>query len=75
MGASAVLRRLHVDRVATWLPGVREVPGDPDAVSVDRRVARFFAKQLFHLLGFRKVEEAGPRLVMRRRSRGTIKGS
>jgi succinylglutamate desuccinylase len=75
MGASAVLRRLHVDRVATWLPGVREVPGDPDAVSVDRRVARFFAKQLFHLLGFRKVEEAGPRLVMRRRSRGTTRGS
>lgn len=71
MTVSEALRRARVDRVAPLLPGVRRVPGDPDAVSIDRRVARFFAKQLFHLLGFRRVEEAGPRLVMRRRRRHT----
>lgn len=69
MWLSEQLRRARVDRVAPYLPGVRRVPGDPDAVTIDRRVARFFAKQLFHLLGFRRIEEAGPRLVMRRRSR------
>jgi predicted deacylase len=69
MWLSEQLRRTRIDRIAPYLPGVRRVPGDPDAVTIDRRVARFFAKQLFHLLGFRKIEEAGPRLVMRRRPR------
>jgi succinylglutamate desuccinylase len=67
MTVSVVLRRARMDRVARLLPGVRAAPGDPDAVLVDRRVARVFAKQLFHLLGFRRVEEAGPDLLMRRR--------
>lgn len=68
MGFSASLRRARADRFARLLPGVHAVPNDPHAVAVDRRVARFFARQLFHLLGFRKVEEEGPRLVMRRRT-------
>jgi len=70
MYVSAVLRHARIDRVAHLLPGVRRVEGDRDAVTVDRRVARFFAKQLFHLLGFRKVDESGARLVMRRRPGG-----
>lgn len=65
--ASSVLRRLRVDRVAHWLPGVTRDGGVADAVVVDKRVARWFAVQLFHLLGFRKHEDAGTRLVMRRR--------
>lgn len=64
---SSALRRLRVDRIVHWLPGVRRDPTDPDAMVVDKRVARWFALQLFHLLGFRKVEDAGPRLVVRRR--------
>lgn len=75
MWISEQLRRARVDRLAPYLPGVRRVPGDPDAVTIDRRVARFFARQLFHLLGFRKIEEAGPRLVMRRRPRHVNRGS
>ncbi len=65
--AAAALRRLHVDRVAHWLPGVRRDPDEPDCVVVDKRVARWYALQLFHLLGFRKQEDAGERLVLRRR--------
>lgn len=75
MWLSEQLRRARVDRIAPYLPGVRRVPGDLDAVTIDRRVARFFARQLFHLLGFRKIEEAGPRLVMRRRPRHVDRGS
>lgn len=66
--ASTILRRLRVDRIAHWLPGVRRDPSLPDALVVDKRVARWGALQLFHLLGFRKLEDAGRRLVMRRRS-------
>jgi len=34
---------------------------------VNRRVARIYALQLFHLLGFRSVEDTGDHLVVRRR--------
>ena len=67
MSVSASMRRMGLARIATWLPGVKRVPGSTDEVVVDRRVARFFARQLFHLLGFRQLEDRGRQLVMRRR--------
>ena len=68
MHVSHVLRRVGVARIAHCLPGVQRVEGTDDEVVVDKRVARFFAKPLFHLLGFRQLEDAGSRLVMRRRA-------
>lgn len=65
--ASYLLRRLHADRVAHLLPGVRRDGACPDTVLVDKRVARWYALQLFHLLGFRRREDAGGVLVLRRR--------
>ncbi len=53
--------------MAHWLPGIRRDPERPYAVWVDKRVARWYAVQLFHLLGYRKHEDAGARLVMTRR--------
>lgn len=67
MGVSRVIRRMGIARMAYLLPGVRRVDGSDDEVVVDKRVARFFARQLFHLLGFRQLEDAGSSLVMRRR--------
>lgn len=67
MGVSVVLRRAGVSRFAHWLPGVRRMEGSGDEVIVDKRIARFFARQLFHLLGYRQLEDAGSKLVMRRR--------
>jgi succinylglutamate desuccinylase len=65
--ASYILRSLRVDRWIHWLPGVTVDKGAPDSVVVNKRVARWGAQQFFHLLGFRKKEDAGTRLVMRRR--------
>ena len=67
MAVSRVMRQAGLARAAVLLPGIRRVPGTDDEVVVDRRVARFFARQLFHLLGFRQMEEVGDELVMRRR--------
>lgn len=67
LGASTILRRLRVDRIAHWLPGVRRDASNPDALIVDKRIARWYALQLFHLLGYRKHQDAGTRLVMHRR--------
>lgn len=64
---SRVMRTMGFARIAVWLPGVRRVPGTTDEVIVDKRIARFFARQLFHLLGFRQIEDVGHELLMRRR--------
>jgi hypothetical protein len=64
---SYLLRKMRVDRVTGWLPGVRANPRHPDAVLVDRRLARWYAVELFHLLGYRILEDHGARLVLRRR--------
>lgn len=65
--ASSALRRLRVDRIAHWLPGVRRLPEGRDGVVVNKRVARWGAVQIFHLLGFRREVDRGHVLVMERR--------
>ena len=67
LAVSAAARRLRLDRALPWLPGVRRHPGRPDTLVVDRRVARWYALEIFHLLGYRRVRERGPVLVMSRR--------
>jgi succinylglutamate desuccinylase len=65
--ASRVLRSLGLDRVVHMLPGIERDRTRPDALIVHRSVARWYALQLFHLLGYRRQEVAGDHLVMRRR--------
>jgi succinylglutamate desuccinylase len=65
---SARLRAVGVDRFVHWLPGVRRHPDQPDALIVDRRVARWYALQILHLLGFRREVEVGRTLVVQRRA-------
>ncbi len=67
MTVSLLMRRAGMSRVVPYLPGVRAIAGSPDDVVVNKRIARFFARQLLHLLGYRRLEDAGDRLVMRRR--------
>lgn len=67
MGVSLMMRRARMSRLVTLLPGVRRVEGRADELVVDKRVARYFARQLLHLLGFRQLEDVGDKLVMRRR--------
>jgi succinylglutamate desuccinylase len=64
------LRRMGADRVAHFLPGVTRHLDRPGALVVDRRVARWFALQLLHLLGYRRHEEDGARLVVLRQGDG-----
>lgn len=58
---SALLRRLRADALVHLMPGVRRHPGRADTYIVNRRVARWFALELFHLLGFRRHGEIDER--------------
>lgn len=64
---SALLRLARCEALLPWLPGVRRAPGDPETLLVDRRVARWYSLQIFHLFGYRKRRSEGDALVVSRR--------
>jgi succinylglutamate desuccinylase len=67
---SATLRRLRADRLLRWLPGVTPHASVADAYLVHRRVARFFVRDLFHLLGYRRLDAGPAHFVFTRRPEG-----
>jgi succinylglutamate desuccinylase len=64
---SAWLRRMRVDALFHWLPGVRRHPEQRGALIVNAKVARWYTKDIFHLLGFRQRTEIGDTIVISRR--------
>ncbi|MGH9388481.1 MAG: aspartoacylase, partial [Vicinamibacteria bacterium] len=58
LALSAVLRYLRAGRIAHCLPGVSRLEGEPHALAVNRRVARWSSLPILHLLGFRLRSEA-----------------
>ncbi len=61
---SALLRHVRTDRIVHWLPGVKRHPDVPGAFTVDRRRARWFALEVFHLLGYRRSVASKQTLVV-----------
>jgi succinylglutamate desuccinylase len=70
LAVSAWVRKLRMDRFVHWLPGVRRSAEEHGVFLVDRSLARWFALQVFHLLGFRRRSIEGPTLEMVRRDGG-----
>ncbi len=69
------LRGLRVSSLARWLPGIHPARRRPDVLIVDRRVARWLAVDVFHLLGYRKSRVTRGWYVFRRRSHDRKVGS
>lgn len=53
---SSVIRKIKIDRLLTILPGISWVNADKKVLKINLKIARFFAKPIFHLLGYRSVE-------------------
>jgi succinylglutamate desuccinylase len=69
---SSWLRRLGADRFIAVLPGVRRSDAAPRELVVDPRIARWFAVEVFHLLGYRKKRSHdGGLMRFARREEGT----
>ena len=64
---SAWLRRLRTSAFLALLPGVSRPEGRYGPLHVNKRVARWFSVELFHLLGYRKHQEHDHHLVFTRR--------
>ncbi|HNO80399.1 MAG TPA: succinylglutamate desuccinylase/aspartoacylase family protein [Phycisphaerae bacterium] len=71
---SSVLRRMRLDAVVHWLPGVRRHPTLKDNLIVNRSRAKWYALEIFHLLGFRKRRVEGDTLVVGRRKPNLANG-
>lgn len=67
MRASAVARRLRLDRFLALLPGVRRDPRRRDHLDVDTHVARLYPMEVFHIFGYRKVRQRGEHIEVARR--------
>ena len=50
---SAGVRKMKLDRVLPLLPGVSWKSNKKETLKVNKRIARFLAKQFFHLMGYR----------------------
>lgn len=74
LGVSAHVRKLRLERVVHFLPGVRRLDKAGFEIKVNRRVARWLPLDFFHLLGYRRIAEVGPYLYLRRRSVDTLAG-
>ena len=68
LSVSRALRAIGFGRFVHWLPGIRLHPTRDDALIVNRRVARFYALQVLHLLGYRRELDDGDTLVVLRQS-------
>jgi succinylglutamate desuccinylase len=68
LSVSRLLRAVGFGRFVHWLPGIGLHPSRADALVVNRRVARFYALQVLHLLGYRRELDDGDTLVVLRQS-------
>ncbi len=64
---SAFLRRLRIDRIAPFLPGVYHHTTRKDTLILNRHFARWAVFEVFHLLGYRKRRDGGDHPVVSRR--------
>lgn len=66
---SAFLRHIRFDNFLTWLPGINRVSEKSESLMVDLKVARFFSKPFFHLLGYRERVVDRTHMVLYNRER------
>lgn len=61
---SALLRRMHLERLLHLLPGIERDPLRRDTLIVDPRVARWLAVDFLHLFGFRRLPSEGGKIIL-----------
>jgi succinylglutamate desuccinylase len=66
LGAEDAIRRMGLDRILPYLPGVRRDRDRPDRLVCDTRIARLYPLDVFHVFGYRRIRRDGPRLIVER---------
>ncbi len=66
---SALLRKFKTDTLLTLLPGITWQQPSKERLKVNLRIARFFSKPFFHLLGYRNQVVDETHLILSNRER------
>jgi succinylglutamate desuccinylase len=66
---STLLRHIKTDSFLAVLPGVSWINKNEGILQVNLKVAKFFAKSIFHLLGYRSKQITNTHLILRNRER------
>ena len=56
---SSLIRKIKIDSILTWLPGISWSNSEKKALHVNLLVARFLAKDFLHLMGYRVIHANG----------------
>ncbi len=67
LAVSTLLRKSRVAALAPLLPGVARHPRRRDTLVIDRGIARFGVREVFHLLGYRVEASRGSRMIVKKR--------
>ncbi len=73
LNLSGVLRTIRFDKLLPLLPGVKWSNSKKEKLNVNLKVARFFSKQFFHLLGYRSKQIDKTHLRMKNREAASRK--
>lgn len=68
---SKYLRKLKIDVLLVALPGVRWLSGKKEGLLLNKKVARFYAKAIFHLFGYRARELGKDHLLLKNKERSS----
>ncbi len=68
---SKYLRRLKADTFLVALPGVRWASAKKEGLLLNKRVARYYAKAIFHLFGYRAREIGPDHLLLKNKERNS----
>lgn len=66
---STIVRKLHLHHILRILPGIKMGPKQSHTLIVNPRTAKFLAKEIFHLFGYRKQIKKGNKLHFIKRDR------
>ena len=67
LNLSITIRKMHIDHILPLLPGVRWLSSEKTALIVNRKIAWIFAKQFFHLMGYRSKRLNKTHLIVKNR--------
>lgn len=67
LASSIAFRKIKMDNLLVYLPGISWQSPEKKALLVNLTVARFFAKSFFHLLGYRAAEKDNTHVLMHNR--------
>lgn len=67
MKVSELARTFGLPGLVPYLPGIQRHPERHDWIVVHERVARFYSREVFHLLGFRTRGKVGKSVIFARR--------